>query len=139
MKVIIPTTQQVILSNKFICEKQGSPFSVIDEGKIESAIHTAFYPGSSPFIAGSIPKIAGALCFYLVQAHAFIDGNKRVGTFVAIRFMNLNGWDLKYNLKEGNQKSALANIIEKCAAGKVDKNKLIEWFDNHKKQIILNK
>lgn len=118
--------------NKFICEEQGNPFNVLDKGKLESALYTAFYPGSYPFSAGDIANIAGALCFYLVKAHAFMDGNKRVGTLVAITFMNLNGWDLNYPNEAENGNSALANIIEKCAASEIGKVELIEWFDSHK-------
>jgi prophage maintenance system killer protein len=94
--------------------------------------YTDFYPGSYPFRAGGIAKIAGALCFYLVQAHAFLDGNKRTGSMVAIRFMELNGWSLKYPLKEANGKTALTNIIESCAASTLSKDELIGWFDHHK-------
>ncbi len=54
------------------------------------------------------------LCFYLAKAHAFIDGNKRVGTLVAIEFMNLNDWDLSYLEKEKNVNSYLANIVLNC-------------------------
>ncbi|MDC1174186.1 type II toxin-antitoxin system death-on-curing family toxin [Bacteriovoracaceae bacterium] len=132
MKVKIPTVDQVIATNKYICEEQGNPFNLLDHGKIESAIHTAFYPGSYPFSAGGIAKIAGALCFYLVQAHAFMDGNKRTGALVVITFMNINGWDLNYPEEEENGKSALANIIEKCAASRLKKEDLIDWFDLHK-------
>lgn len=132
MKVKIPTVAQVIAANKYICEEQDNPFGVRDQGKVESALHTAFYPGSYPFSAGGIAKIAGALCFYIVQAHAFIDGNKRTGALVAITFMNINGWDLSYLEEEEIGKSALANIIEKCAASKLEKEELIEWFDLHK-------
>lgn len=132
MRVKIPTVDQIIATNKYICEEQGNPFNLLDQGKIESAIHTAFYPGSYPFSAGGIAKIAGALCFYLVQAHAFMDGNKRTGTLVAVTFMNINGWDLNYPEEEENGKSALANIIEKCAASKLKKEDLIDWFDLHK-------
>lgn len=116
MKLIIPSTQQVISTNKYLCEQQDNPFAVMDAGKIESAIHTAFYPGSYPFQNGGIARIAGALCYYIVMAHAFMDGNKRTGTLVAITFMNLNGWDLEYPENTENSKSELANIIEKCAA-----------------------
>ena len=132
MKIFVPTVDLVIEANQYICKEQGNPFQVLDSGKIESALHAAFYPGSYPFISGGIAKIAGALCFYLVKAHAFLDGNKRVGALVAITFMNENDLDLKYPLKEKNGKSALGNIIEGCAAGNVTKERLINWFDLHK-------
>ena len=132
MKFIIPSVKQVVETNKYICTQQGNPFAVMNEGKIESAIHSAFYPGSYPFLNGGIASIAGALCFYLVMAHAFIDGNKRTGTLVALTFMNLNGWDLLYPESEENERSALANIIEKCAASQLTKEELMEWFEAHK-------
>ena len=137
MKIKIPTVDQVIKTNEYICQEQGNPFTVLKPGAVESALHTAFYPGSYPFSVGGIAKIAGALCFYLVKSHAFIDGNKRTGALVAVIFMNQNGWDLKYPLEEVNGHTAFANLIDWCAAGKFDKNHLIEWFDNHK--IELNK
>ena len=60
-----------------------------------------------------------------------MDGNKRTGALTAINFMNLNGWDL-ITRKEDNGNTALANVIEKCAASEVGKDELIEWFDQHK-------
>ena len=105
MKVKIPTVDQVIFLNQYICNKQGNPFAVLDRGKIESALHTAFYPGSYPFSAGA---------------------------FTAVRFMNINGWDLQYVEQEENDNTAFANVIEKCAASEFGKEDLIEWFDTHK-------
>ncbi|MBF0316342.1 MAG: hypothetical protein HQK52_23185 [Oligoflexia bacterium] len=46
MKIVIPTTDLVVDTNKYICQQQGHTFTVLDVNKIESAIHTAFYPGS---------------------------------------------------------------------------------------------
>lgn len=122
MKIIIPTVNQVIALNKYLCEEQGNPFRILDKGKVASALHTAFYPGSYPFSAGGVARIAGALCFYLVKAHAFMDGNKRTGALTAINFMNLNDWDLNYPNQAENGHTALANIIEKCAASEVRKD-----------------
>ena len=124
--------EEIIEINENICKKQGNPFTVLDRGKIESALHTAFYPGSYPFIAGGIVKVAGAPCFYLLKAHAFLDGNKRTASLAAIIFMEINGYKLSYPQKEENGRSALTNIVDGCAANKVTKDELIEWFDCHK-------
>jgi len=133
--IIVPTAAQVIEVNRKICEEQGNPHTVLNQGKIESALHTAFYPGSYPFAAGGIAKIAGAICFYLTQTHAFLDGNKRTGALVAIAFMELNGQELVYPEVEENENSALANIVEKCAASEIQKEELMDWFEAHKKEI----
>ncbi len=113
-------------------EAGGNPHHCNDPGKIESAISTAFYPGTYPFALGGIAKVAAALCFYLVKAHAFLDGNKRTGALVAITFLNQHGMDLQYPLDENKDINGLAEIIEKCAASQLDRDGLITWFEAHK-------
>lgn len=131
-KIRIPSKNEIIQTNKLVCDEGGNPHHCYDVGKVESTIHSAFYPGSYPFAAGGLAEIAGALCFYLVKSHAFMDGNKRTGALAAIIFLNANGWDLQYPQETPAGKSALGEIIEKCAAGEVTKEELMTWFDTHK-------
>ena len=131
-KIFIPSADEVIAINKLVCLEGKNPHLCYDVGKVESAIHSAFYPGSYPFVAGGLAHIAGVLCFYLIKTHAFMDGNKRTGALSSIIFLNTNGCDLEYPLGSGTQKSTLAEITEKCAAGRVGKEELMKWFDTHK-------
>lgn len=109
-----------------------NPHSCIHPDKIESAISTAFYPGVYPFAHGGLARVAGALCYYIVMAHAFIDGNKRTGALTAITFLNMHGMDLKYPIDEEKGINALADIIESCAASRIKIDELKEWFETHK-------
>lgn len=129
---MVPTAEAVIAVNKYVCEQGADPHHCTDIGKIESAISTAFYPGSYPFAHGGLSRVAGALCFYLVKNHAFTDGNKKTGALVAITFLNQHGMDLSYPLNESEDINGLAEVIESCAAGKVTKDQLMDWFENHK-------
>lgn len=133
-KIIIqlPQAIDVVAINKLICEEDGNPHHCYDIGKIESALHSAFYPGAYPFIAGGLAKVAGTLCFYLVKTHAFVDGNKRTAAIVAITFLNEHGWDLTYPFDEEKDTNALGQIIDDCAAGNVGKEQLADWFEVHK-------
>jgi death-on-curing protein len=130
--IFIPTAEAVIAVNKYICQQGGNPHNCNDVGKVESAISTAFYPGTYPFAHGGLVRVAGALCFYLVKSHAFTDGNKRTGALAAITFLNQHGMDLKYPLDEEKDINGLAQIIENCAAGSVSRDVLMDWFENHK-------
>lgn len=133
MRVIfLPTADAVLAVNKYVCEQGGNSHHCYDIGKVESVISTAFYPGTYPFAHGGIARVAGALCFYLVKSHAFMDGNKRTGALTAITFPNQHGLDLQYPLDEVRGVNALAEVIEACAAGSVGKDQLIEWFERHK-------
>jgi len=64
-----------------------------------------------------------------------MDGNKRTGTLAALAFLNQQGLDLQYPLDEKRDVNALAEVIEACAAGSVNKDQLIEWFDRHKVEL----
>ena len=130
-----PTAEAIVRVNELVCREGGNPHHCYDVGKIESAIHSAFYPGSYPYVAGGIGRIAGALCFYLAKSHAFVDGNKRTAALTAITFLNENGWDLQYPANEKDDTNALSDIIDDCAAGKISKDELMLWFDSHKVKI----
>jgi death-on-curing protein len=138
MKIIIPSVESIIRTNKFCSEQNGQQSVLLDRGKIESALHTAFYPGSEPFQNGGVARIAGALCFYLTKAHAFQDGNKRTATYAAVMFMQINGWDLQFAENEGEEFTELAKIIIKATASEITKEELMEWFENHKVPLIDN-
>lgn len=139
IKIFVPSAEQIIVLNKYICSQSGSPHFCHDPGKIESAIHTALYPGCYPFAAGGLAKVAAALCFYLVKDHPFTDGNKRTGALAAISFLNENGLTLKYPIDKKKNMNTLAFIIEACAAGKIKKENLMTWFENHKTQFGVKK
>lgn len=132
MKIVIPSVASIIRTNEFCCSINDQKSVLLDSGRIESALHTAFYPGSDPFYNGSIPRIAGALCFYLTKAHAFQDGNKRTAAYAAVMFMNKNGWDLDFNDGDQTQFSDFAKIILKATASEISKEELMDWFDSHK-------
>ena len=136
MKIKVPTVENIIQTNKFVCSEKGQSSKLLDRGKIESALSTAFYPGSEPFENGGVARLAGALCFYLTKAHAFLDGNKRTATLSAVLFMNANGWDLIYPENDEEEFTELAKVINQATASEISKDQLIDWFELHKKPFV---
>ncbi len=112
--------------NKAVCEEGGNKHSCYEIGKIDSALHTAFYPGDPPFQHGGIARVAGAVAFYITKAHAFFDGNKRTAFLSAALFLRLNDLVLLY------PPDSLANLIEGCAAGDIDIDEVKGWYEIHK-------
>lgn len=129
-KVLLPTSILVIETNRRICTRDGSLSQCLDAGKVESALAAAFYPSVPPFVHGGVATLAGALCFYLVRAHAFLDGNKRTALASSTAFLRLNGWRLVY--PQTSTHNALSDIVEQCGASHVGKEELMAWFDSHK-------
>src|SRR5579862_7423257 len=109
-----------------VCREGGNPHILFDRGKVESALHSAFYPGVYPFVHGGVAGMAGALTFYLTQAHAFQDGNKRTAAITGSTFMSMNGWELQYVLDEQTDRNDFSDIILKCASGKAPKEEVMD-------------
>ncbi|MBQ7604702.1 MAG: type II toxin-antitoxin system death-on-curing family toxin, partial [Clostridia bacterium] len=63
--------------------------------------------------------------FGLIQNHAFIDGNKRIGAHAMLVFLALNGYVFSYTQKE------LAEIVLSVAAGEKDCDDLLFWLQSH--------
>lgn len=70
-----------------------------------------------------------------MKSHAFTDGNKRTGALAAITFLNQHGMDISYQLDEAKDINGLAETIEDCAAGKINKEQLMDWFESHKSDL----
>ncbi len=69
----------------------------------------------------------GALMHSLIQNHAFVDGNKRIGFAAAILFLQLNGRQLSIETSE---------IVEFCvrvARGRLNAAQIAEWLSAHAK------
>lgn len=130
----ILAVDDIIEINQAVCANVKQKSVCMSREKIDSALGAAFYPGDYPFYYGGIPKVAGALCYFLIKAHAFMDGNKRTGVLASALFLDLNSYELVYPQKMANGVTALTEIIEKAASSEIEKDVLIDWFDIHKHQ-----
>lgn len=132
MKIKLLSLEDILEINREICAIVKQQSICMDKGKVEGAIGAAFYPGDYPFQYGGISKVAGALCYFLIKAHAFMDANKRTAALAATLFMDLNGYELIYSPKIKSSVTAFTDVIEKTASSHMSKDELITWFDHHK-------
>lgn len=66
--------------------------------------------------------MAAAYLFHLASNHAFIDGNKRVGTRAAYVFLAMNGYEVDLDLDETEQ------LVLGVARGEISKEQVTEFF-----------
>jgi death-on-curing protein len=126
------SANDIVEINKMICNEQGQEANVLSFDRVESALHSAFYPGTPPYVHGGVAKLAGALLFYICSAHAFQDGNKRTAVVSALMFLNSNGWKIVFPFDSEKNIDALADLTLNVASGDATKEVCIEWFDQHK-------
>lgn len=114
--------------NKLICEDGSNIHGCHDPSRVESAVHSAFYPGSPPYAVGGIVEISAVLAFYIIKNHMFTDGNKRTAVLASLTLLNLNGLDLDY---PASGERNFAEVIESSAASKITRDDLLDWYMKH--------
>ena len=82
---------KILLLHRLVSEQTGGDIGVRDESLIESAISSAFQTFDGEELFKTIEEKAAKLGYALISNHAFVDGNKRIGMFVMITFMEVNG------------------------------------------------
>jgi death-on-curing protein len=70
----------------------------------------------------SLPTCAATYAYHLTQAHAFLDGNKRLAAAVAEIFLELNGAALRTTDEE------IVALFMAIAAGQISRQDVEQWF-----------
>ena len=118
---------KVLLLHKLIAEETGGSIGVRDEALLESALEGAFAGfGDREFYPTKEEKGA-RLGYTLISNHAFLDGNKRIGMYVMLTFLEVNGRHVECTNEE------VARVGLAVAAGTMDYDALLEWVREHTK------
>ena len=118
---------KVLLLHKLIAEETGGSIGVRDEALLESALEGAFAGfGDREFYPTKEEKGA-RLGYTLISNHAFVDGNKRIGMYVMLTFLEVNGLRVECTNEE------VAEVGLAVAAGTMDYDNLLEWVREHTK------
>lgn len=117
---------KVLLLHKLIAEETGGSIGVRDEALLESALENAFAGfGDTEFYPSKEEKGA-RLGYTLISNHAFVDGNKRIGMYVMLTFLEVNGIHMNCT----NEDIVHAGLS--VAAGRMDYEELLEWVRKHR-------
>lgn len=75
-------------------ERYGGSLGLRDAGGLSSALGMPAATFGGAFLHPTLAEMAAAYLFHVSQAHAFVDGNKRVALAAALAFLALNGHQL---------------------------------------------
>jgi death on curing protein len=101
-------------------EEFGGLHGVRDTGALEAALTAA--ENRAYYEQASLPTCAATYAYHLTQAHAFLDGNKRIAAAVAEIFLELNGAALRTTDEE------IVAVFLAIAAGQVSRQDIEQWF-----------
>ena len=116
---------KVKLLHQLISEETGGTIGVRDEGLLESALEGAFATFDGKDLYPSKEEKGARLGYTLISNHAFVDGNKRIGMYVMLTFLEVNGIRLECSDDD---------IIEAglgVASGRMGYDDLLDWVRNH--------
>lgn len=118
--------EKVLLLHQLIAQETGGSIGVRDEGLLESALENAFSGfGGEEFYPTKEEKGA-RLGYSLISNHAFLDGNKRIGVYVMLTFLEVNGIHLDCTNED------VVKIGLGVADGSMDYEALLAWVREHR-------
>lgn len=118
--------EKVLLLHKFIAEETGGSIGVRDEALLDSALEAAFAGfGDKEFYPTKEEKGA-RLGYTLISNHAFVDGNKRIGMYVMLTFLEVNG------IRMDCTNDDVTRVGLSVADGSMKYEDLLKWVREHK-------
>ena len=118
---------KIKLLHQIMAEATGGSVGVRDEALLESALESCFATFDGVELYPTKEDKAAKLGFSLVSNHAFIDGNKRIGVYVMLTFLEAEG--VKMNCTN-------ADVVDfglSVASGDMKYSEILEWINKFKK------
>ena len=123
------TLEEVLEIHQDQIARYGGSAGVRDIGLLDSAVKSPAASFGGEFLLNGIFEMAATYLFHLVKNHAFIDGNKRVGTAAALTFLQLNGISIR------EHEPALSELVLGVAKGDVDRAGVVAYLESHAEKI----
>ena len=116
------TQEKVLLLHEIITEETGGSPSMRDASLLNSALESAFATFGGAELYPTREEKAARIGFSLISNHAFVDGNKRIGMYVLLIFLEINGITIRPTNEE------VARVGLALAAGEMKYQDLLDWI-----------
>ena len=117
--------EKVLLLHKLITEETGGDPNVRDIALLNSALESAFQTFDGQELYPTKEEKGARIGYALISNHAFVDGNKRIGMYVLLTFLETNGIKIHPTVDD------VARVGLAVAAGEMQYEDLLEWiYDN---------
>lgn len=118
--------EKVLLLHKLIAQETGGSIGVRDEALLESALENAFSGYDGVEFYPSKEEKGARIGYSLISNHAFVDGNKRIGMYVMLTFLEVNG--IRIDCTDDDIVEAGLAV----ASGSMDYEALLAWVRAHR-------
>ncbi|MBV7327882.1 type II toxin-antitoxin system death-on-curing family toxin [Chloroflexi bacterium TSY] len=115
--------EKVIQIHAILIDEFGGSHGLRDEGSLESALNAPL--NRAHYENADLVICAATYAYHLCQAHAFVDGNKRIAAATAEIFLELNNAILVMD------DDALIHLIFDIATDRISRSDVEEIFAKH--------
>ncbi|MBE7066651.1 MAG: type II toxin-antitoxin system death-on-curing family toxin [Ruminococcaceae bacterium] len=114
--------EKVLLLHKLITEETGGDPNIRDIALLESALESAFQTFDGKELYPTKEEKGARLGYALISNHAFVDGNKRIGMYVLLTFLEVNGIRIHPDVDD------VARVGIAVASGVMKYDDLLAWI-----------
>mgnify|MGYP003610130259 FL=1 len=113
--------EKVLLLHQLITEETGGDPGLRDFGLLYSALESAYATFDGNDLYPTKEEKAARLGFALISNHAFVDGNKRIGMYIMLTFLEVNG------LRARPTNEEVVRVGLGVASGEIKYDELLAW------------
>ena len=118
--------EKVLLLHQLIVEETGGSPELRDINLLDSAIEGVYQTFGGKELYPTKEEKGARLGYTLISNHAFVDGNKRIGMYVMLTFLEVNGIEMDCT----NEDVIFAGLS--VASGSMNYEQLLAWVREHR-------
>lgn len=116
---------KVLLLHQLLIEETGGEPNLRDINLLDSSIKQIYQTFDGVELYKTKEEKAARLGYSLVSNHAFVDGNKRIGMYAMLTFLEVNGVKVNFTNEE------IVDIGMKIASSKMSYEELLKEIKTH--------
>ena len=113
---------KVLLLHQIISAETGGDPELRNINLLDSALESAFQTFDGQELYPTKEEKAARIGYALISSHAFVDGNKRIGIYVLLTFLETNGIKIRPSNEE------VVRVGLGTAAGKMKYEDILAWI-----------
>ena len=117
--------EKVLLLHQLIVAETGGSNELRDVGLLDSALEGIFQTFGGEELYPTKEEKGARLGYTLISNHAFVDGNKRIGMYVMLTFLEVNGIHMDCTNED------VASVGLRIADGSMSYEMLLAWVRAH--------
>ena len=118
--------EKVLLLHQLITQETGGSNEIRDFDLLDSALESVYATFDGVELYPTKEEKGARLGFTLISNHAFVDGNKRIGMYVMLTFLAVNGIEIECTNED------VIEVGLSVASGNMDYDELLKWVVEHR-------